>query len=101
MRNFFIRTLPGQIVPCLRASLISTGTVGAPASMGVHLSIWLLVRNTGCKVNLCCLLRENSREISLALLCQTTPLDQPAPLAFTWARAEKGLMSTELAETPL
>lgn len=53
MRNFFIRTLPGQIVPCLWALLISTGAGGAPAPVGVHLSIGLPVRNTGCKVNLC------------------------------------------------
>lgn len=88
MGSFFIRTLPGQIVPCLWASLISTGTVGAPAPMGVPLSIWLPVRNTDCKINLCCLLRKSSRGSDLTLLCQTTPLDQSAPISIylRWSR---------------
>lgn len=47
---------------CLCASTISAGTVGNRGLTGAHPSSWLLVGNTGCKVNLRCLGRRKKQQ---------------------------------------
>lgn len=52
----------------------SAGAVGACAPTGAHPPGWLLVGNTGCKVNLCCLVSKCSRESGAMQLLLWTEL---------------------------